>query len=123
DVSVRTAEASIDLYVGDAHAALRRIDEAWGAIERIGVLRLQQPRIELAALRARALLGLGDRDRLREVRTLADDIIKEGAQWAIGLGHLLRGAAHAGAGAAELARQELVAAEEQLVATGMMGHL
>ncbi|MEO8703206.1 MAG: AAA family ATPase [Kofleriaceae bacterium] len=123
DVSIMTAAVNIDLYIGDVGAALRRIEAAWGQLDRIGVLRLQQPRIELAMLRARVLLAGSNEDRLREARTLADDMIKEAAPWAAGFGHLVRAAAFAWSRHPESARVELLAAEEQLVSTGMMGFL
>jgi hypothetical protein len=50
-------------------------------------------------------------------------LIKEGAPWAAGLGHLVRAAAFAWSGLGDAARVELLEAEEQLVATGMMGYL
>ena len=56
------AAANIDLYIGDAVAVQRRIDAAWEPLDRIGVLRLQQPRVELALLRARTRLALGGGD-------------------------------------------------------------
>ena len=59
----------------------------------------------------------------RVVRGFAEDLIKEGATWAAGLGHLLRAAAYAWTDAASAARVELLAAEEQLVSSGMMGLL
>jgi hypothetical protein len=54
---------------------------------------------------------------------LGDELVKEGAVWAMGLGHLVRAAAHAWSTADELARHELATAEEHLVATGMMGYV
>ena len=123
-VQLVTAAVNIDLYVGDTTTALRRLDDARPRIERLGTTRLQQPRIELAMLRARVLLADRSRDdRLREVRGLADDLLKEGAPWAAALGHLVRAAAYAAARSNDAARGELLAAEEQLVATGMLGYL
>ena len=117
------AAANIDLYTDDPVAALRRLDEARAKIDRLGATRLQLSRIELMTLRARALLARGGDDHLREVRAIADDLVKEGAAWAAGLGHLLRASAHAFGRQPEVARVELLAAEEQLVATGMLGYL
>ncbi len=125
DVSVMTAAANIDLYVGDAAAALERIDAAWPHLDRIGCLRLQQPRVELAMLKARALLALPDHtaEQRREARAHADAMIKEGAPWATGLGHLIRAATHAISRATETARNDLIAAEEHLLSCGMQGYL
>jgi tRNA A-37 threonylcarbamoyl transferase component Bud32 len=120
-VACIVAAANIDLYTGDATSALQRLDDARARIERLGAARLQLPRIELATLRARALLARGGDER--EVLAIADELIKEGAAWAAGLGHLVRAASYAFARQPEAARVELLAAEEQLVATGMMGHL
>jgi len=124
-MSAMTAAVNIDLYTGDARSGARRLDEAWSQLEQIGCLRLQQPRIELAMLRARTLLAMPgvSEDQLRESRTIADELIKEGAPWAAGLGHLVRAAAYAWSRLPDSARVELLAAEEQLVATGMMGYL
>ncbi len=123
DASLMIAAANIDLYVGDPAAAFSRIDAAWGQLEQIGCLRLQQPRIELALLRARVLLALGGVERRREARIHAELMIKEGAPWATGLGHLIRASVHAFAGGDEAARAELLAGEEHLMAAGMLGYL
>ena len=125
-VRALAAAANIDLYVGDAASALHRLDEARPRIDRLGCARLQYLRIELGVLRARALLlstAGRTEDRLREVRGITDELHKEGAPWAAGLAHALRASAHAFAGALDVARVELLAAEEQLVATGMLGLL
>ncbi len=123
DVSLMIAAANIDLYIGDPEAAFSRIDAAWGQLEQIGCLRLQQPRIELALLRARVLLALGGVDRRREARIHAELMIKEGAPWSTGLGHLIRASVHAFAGGTEAARAELLAGEGHLMAAGMLGYL
>ena len=128
------AQINIELYTGQHAAAARRLTEAWPNIEQLGLLRLQQPRIELTLLRARVLLaelavggaaaGLapGTRaDRLRTVRGLADDILKEGAGWALGLGHVTRAAVCAWSDDAEGALDQLVRAEHELIAAGMVG--
>lgn len=128
---VVTAAVNIDLYTGDAAAAAHRLEGAWADLERIGCLRLQQPRVELSMLRARTLLagltaGPGPRpseERLRPIRAIADELAKEGADWAVALAHLVRAAVHAFRGDGEGARGELRAAEELLVGGGMMGFL
>src|SRR6185436_6236551 len=124
---VVTAAANIELYTGDGPAAARRLADAWGDLERIGCLRLQQARIELTALRARAQLASlpanPPEDRLRPIRALANELAREGAEWATALGHLVRAAVHAFRRDAESARSELLAAEELLVGGGMMGFL
>jgi tetratricopeptide (TPR) repeat protein len=121
------AAAEIELYAGDGAAAARRLAAAWRDLQRIGCLRLQQSRVELAALRARAALAALDprppEDQLRPIRAIADDLIKEGAEWAAALGHLVRAAVYAFRGGDEQARTELLAAEGLLVDNGMMGFL
>ncbi len=123
DVSLMIAAANIELYTNDPGAAFTRIDSVWSQLEAIGCLRLQQPRIELALLRARALLAVGGHDQRREARIHAELMIKEGAPWATGLGHMIRASVHAFAGGVEAARAELLAAEEHLISTGMLGYL
>jgi hypothetical protein len=121
------AAVNIELYAGDARAAERRLAGAWSDLERIGCLRLQQPRIELAMLRARTALAALAPDpaegRLRPIRAIADELGKEGAEWATALGHLVRAAVHAWRRDEASARTELLAAEELLVTNGMMGFL
>ncbi len=124
NVQLLVAAANIDLYCGDASGATKRLDDAWPQLERIGVLRLQQPRIELEILRARTLLADPRADgRLREARRIADDLIKEGAPWAVGLGHLIRASCQAWAGSGQLAIDELTLAEQHLQAAQMLGFL
>jgi hypothetical protein len=118
------AQVNIELYLGNATAAARGLLEAWPSIEQIGVMRLQQPRIELNLLRARSLLAdPAQVDRLRTARGIADELLKEGAVWASGLGHLVRAAVFAWAGDAGAALGELVHAEDDLMNAGMMGFL
>ena len=118
------AQVNIDLYAGQVQVASRRLHDAWSSIEQIGVLRLQQPRIELQLLRARVLLAdTTQSDRLRAARVIADDLLKEGASWASGLGHLVRAAVHAWSDDPERALDELLSAEDELVSAGMLGLL
>jgi tetratricopeptide (TPR) repeat protein len=123
-VQAVVAQVNIDLYVGAAAAAARRLSEAWPSIEQIGVTRLQQPRIELQLLRARTLLAdVSQPDRLRAARGIADEMLKEGASWASGLGHLVRAAVLAWHGDGNGAIGELALAEDDLAAAGMVGLL
>jgi len=102
------------------------LDAAWPEIERIGALRLQQLRVELELLRAR--VALADTSRARDERSrlalrIADELIKEGAPWAVALGLLARASAlalrddHGGAADA------LAAADDQLASADMIGWL
>jgi len=123
-VQAVVAQVNIDLYTGATGAASRRLLEAWPSIEQVGVTRLQQPRIELQLLRARTLLAdTSHGDRLRGARQIADELLKEGASWASGLGHLVRAAVLAWSRDEDGAMGELVLAEDDLVAAGMVGLL
>jgi len=123
-VQVVVAQINIDLYVGQAATAARRLLEVWPSIEQVGVMRLQQPRIELHLLKARTLLAdTTQPDRLRTARGLADELLKEGAVWASALGHLVRAAVLAWSDADDAALDELEQAEDDLVASGMTGLL
>jgi tetratricopeptide (TPR) repeat protein/tRNA A-37 threonylcarbamoyl transferase component Bud32 len=122
-VQAVVAQVNIELYTGHAAVASRRLVDAWPSIEQIGVMRLQQPRIELNLLRARTLLAdITQPDRLRAVRSLAEDMLKEGAPWASAIGHLVRAAVLAWNDNDD-ARIELAQAEDDLVASGMFGLL
>jgi tetratricopeptide (TPR) repeat protein len=117
------AQVNIELYIGHAAVAARRLLEAWPSIEQLGVMRFQQPRVEIKLLRARTLLAdITQPDRLRAARTLADDMLKEGATWASALGHLVRAAVFAW-NDDDGAIDELAQAEDDLVAAGMIGLL
>jgi tRNA A-37 threonylcarbamoyl transferase component Bud32/tetratricopeptide (TPR) repeat protein len=123
-VQAVVAQVNLELYAGDAATAARRLLEAWPRIEQIGVLRLQQPRIELQALRARVLLGDPTApDRIRGARQIADELAKEGAVYAAGLAHLVRAAVHAWTGDADGALAELALADDDLTSSGMFGLL
>jgi hypothetical protein len=123
-VQAAAAQINIDLYLGAPAVASQRLLEAWPNIEQTGVMRLQQPRVELNLLRARTLLAdPAQPDRLRAVRAIADEMLKEGAGWASALGHLLRAAVHAWTGGEDAAIGELARAEEELTAAGMIGLL
>ncbi|HET7504551.1 MAG TPA: protein kinase [Kofleriaceae bacterium] len=123
-VQSAVAQINIDLYRGQLAEASRGLLEAWPSIEQIGVMRLQQPRIELNLLRARVLLAdRGQPDRLRSVRALADEMLKEGAAWASAFGYLLRSAVCAWNGDNQAALGELEQAEDCLVTAEMHGFL
>jgi len=123
-VSAVSAAVHLDLYAGDATTAAGRLEDAWPGIERLGVLRLQQPRVELSMLRARTLLAEPRGDgALRAAEAIADALVREGAPWASGLGHLVRASAAAWAVNADRALAELAAAEAELAACDMVGFL
>jgi eukaryotic-like serine/threonine-protein kinase len=112
------AACNVDLDAGNVADAAKRLEETWPEIDRIGALRSQHLRVELQVLRARIMLAQGRRKL--EVAKIADDLIKEGATWANGIGHLLRAATER---SFEQAMLSLLAAEEDFVATGMAGWL
>jgi hypothetical protein len=62
-------------------------------------------------------------ERLRSIRAIGHELIDEGAGWAAALGHLVHASVHAFGRDAVRARSELLAAEELLVGSGMMGLL
>jgi hypothetical protein len=111
---------NIDLYVGDHERARRRLEDAWPDLDRLGVMRLQLPRVEMSLLRARTRLAAGDGDP-RAARVLGDELLKEGTPWATGLGHLVRASCAAWSGAVEPARVSLQVAETALASAGMRG--
>ncbi len=51
------AALHIDLYVGDAWGAWRRINAAWPKVQRALLLAMESPRVELRNMRARAALA------------------------------------------------------------------
>ena len=114
------AACNIELYAGDVAAATKRLDQMWPDIERLGVLRMQQLRVELQYLRARTLVA--ERAE-KQLRVLGEDLIKEAAPWAIALGLVTRAAGLHLRGDRDGAIGSLQAAEEQLVAAGMTGWL
>jgi hypothetical protein len=118
------AACDIDLYAGDATDAADRLAERWPQIERTGVLRVQHLRVELELLRARVALADGARpreDRVKLIRQIADDLVKEGAAWAIALGQLLRAGSQHVRGDLDGAIGTLRAAEDSLQGSGMSG--
>ena len=91
------ARAQIDLYQGDGATAHRRIVEAWGPIERSRQLHIEQQRVLLSTLRARAAVGHARRipqrarDLLDEATKFANDVARTGTGWALAEAALLRG--------------------------------
>jgi tetratricopeptide (TPR) repeat protein/tRNA A-37 threonylcarbamoyl transferase component Bud32 len=114
------AACNIDLYAGNVANAAGWLEHAWPSIERVGVLRVQQLRVELLYLRARILVF---QRAEKPLRLLSEELIKEATPWAIASGLLARAAALEMRGDRRGAIASLVAAEEQLVAAGMTGWL
>jgi len=114
------AAAELDLFAGDAASAGHRLRDAWAQIERLGGLRIQHLRIELAMLRGRIALVMGDP---RAARDHAHAMIKEDADWAAALGHLLGAACAVSEGDTHAAFDALALAEPLLDGAGMLGFL
>lgn len=114
------AACNIAFYLGDVRGAARLLDEMWPNIEKLGVLRMQQLRVELHYLRARVLVA--ERND-KQLRLLGEDLIKEAAPWAIAIGLIARAMALEIRGDRGGAIVSLHAAEEQLAAAGMTGWL
>ncbi|MCA9675946.1 MAG: AAA family ATPase [Myxococcales bacterium] len=90
------SRVSIDLYRGDGLTALRRCDEAWPALERSLMLRVQLMRSLLWSVRARAMVAAshqdGDRRRLRKILKIARRIDREGVDYCRAEAAMLRAA-------------------------------
>ena len=85
------ALAEIDLYRGDAGAALSRVSRQWHRLRKL--TRIQFVAIEASFLRGRVALACGLTPALRrQVVRDARRIEREGAAWGLGLAALLRGA-------------------------------
>jgi tetratricopeptide (TPR) repeat protein len=110
------AACNCDLYVGNVKDAAKRLNDTWSEIDRIGALRSQSLRVELLLLRGRISLAQGKLEAAR----IADDLIKEGATWANGIGHLLHAAVERDRDSSIIS---LLAAEEDFVTSGMAGWL
>ena len=88
-------EAQIDLYQGDGKAAWDRLAAAWPMLAGSHFMRVQQVRIFMRHLRARAALaaasGVADREPLlRAAEKDARALSKEGIRWADELTRLVR---------------------------------
>ncbi|HEX5063176.1 MAG TPA: protein kinase [Kofleriaceae bacterium] len=112
------AACNVDLYAGNIADAAKRLDETWPEIDRIGALRSQHLRVELLLLRARILLA--QKKRTSEVARIADELTREGATWANGIGHVLRAATQRTVDDAIVSCEQ---AEEDFTTTGMVGWL
>jgi len=112
------AAAQVDLYRGDAAAAAARLVQATPQLERIGLVRFQQARAELAYLRARIAIALADRGATAHAESLA----AEGVPWAVGLGQLAHASLRAFAGDLEGALDALQLAEDAFESAKMAGH-
>jgi hypothetical protein len=113
------AAASVDLYRGDAPAAAARLAAAAPHLERIGLARFQQSRVELDYLRARIAIACADPAAV----AIVDSLIAEGVPYAVGLGQLARAAMFAFSGDADPALDALQLAEDSFAGAKMAGHV
>ncbi|HEY4178648.1 MAG TPA: protein kinase [Kofleriaceae bacterium] len=116
------AAANVDLARGEIAAANARLRSAHEKFERLGVDRMQQPRIELAVLRARLALADTPR-RAREARDLSRALASEDVAWARALGQLFGAACAAWDGDVAAATIQLQGAEAELDAAAMVGYV
>jgi eukaryotic-like serine/threonine-protein kinase len=86
------AQVHIDLYTGDAAAALARLSERWARLDDSLLRRVPMIRIQTGFLRARAALAVGE---LRAAARMANGLRRERPRWAQALGELVfAGIAH-----------------------------
>ena len=90
-------EAQIDLYLGDAESAWRRLEADWPALRRSHLLRVQQIRIVMLHLRARCAVALASKGKdsstwLHHAERDARSLRREKLPWADALADLIDGA-------------------------------
>jgi tetratricopeptide (TPR) repeat protein/tRNA A-37 threonylcarbamoyl transferase component Bud32 len=112
---------NVDIYSGKLADASKRLEAAWPHIDRIGALRIQHLRVELLLLRARLALAHGK--RLAEAAQIGEDLVREGATWANGIGQLVLASTQFARKDLEGANVSLLAAEEDFGTTEMLGWL
>jgi hypothetical protein len=120
-------EAQIDLYQGDGSAAWERVTAQWPALARSSLLRVQQVRIFLLHLRARAALAAvpaaaDPRRLLHAAERDARLLWRERIPWAEALAQLVRAGIAMGRHDAGGARQLLEDAASRLEAAGLRLH-
>jgi hypothetical protein len=120
------SSAQIDLHCGDGVAALARVHEAWPAVARAQLLRVQQVRVDMHSLRARSALCVAGSTRdARRIDAAARDAAgmhRERMPWAAGLAHTLDGVVAALRGQTARATELLATAEQELDACAMRLH-
>lgn len=122
------AQVQVDLYTGEAEAAWSYVRRRWPDLSRSMLLRIQQIRVEVCDLRARAALasatlGLDDRaQRIKSARQDARRILREKVHWGNPLAHLILSAASAAEGDEDSALSLAREATDGFTAAGMQGH-
>jgi hypothetical protein len=114
-------ETQLDLYEGQGERAWRRLTEAWPLLARSHLLLVEQVRIFLVHLRARAALAAagGSADRLRTAAADARRLLREPAAWAQALGKLIEAGVARGKGDVAGAGRHLEDAAARLDAVAM----
>jgi hypothetical protein len=120
-------EAQIDLYQGEVSAAWERVTSQWPVLARSYLLRVQQVRVFLIHLRARASLAAAPaapdpRPLLHAAERDARLLRRERIAWALALAQLVRAGVAMGRHDGALARQLLEDAAGRLEAAGMRLH-
>jgi serine/threonine protein kinase len=120
-------EVQIDLYQGEGSAAWGRVTDQWPALARSYLLRVQQVRIFLLHLRARAALAAAlaaaePEPLLQAAEQDARLLRRERIAWADGLAQLVRAGVAMGRHDAGGARQLLEDAAGRLEAAGLRLH-
>ena len=119
------AEMTLDLYCGDAAAALARVKRTWPALRRSLLLRMQNVRGYAVGFRVRTLLALAAEDPVRrpELHVAAERDVarmeREGHVWADAEALLFRATIDAQRGDAAQARTKYARAIEAFSAMGM----
>ena len=122
------AQVQVDLYTGDAEAAWGAMARRWPELTRSLLLRIQQIRIEVRDLRARAALaavtgGTGDlQSRVKQARRDAKKILHEKTHWGDPFAHLILGGACALEGDLATALNYTREAIGGFEAVGILGH-
>ena len=122
------AQVQVDLYTGDAEAAWGVMQRRWPELTRSLLLRIQQIRIEVRELRARAALaaatgGTGDlQSRVMKARRDAKKILREKTHWGDPFAHLILGGACALEGDLAKALNYTREAIGGFEAVGIQGH-
>ena len=122
------AQVQVDLYTGDAEAAWGMMQRRWPELKPSMLLRIQQIRIEVRDLRARAALaaatrGTGDlQARLKSARHDAKKILGEKTDWGDPFAHLVLGGACAAEGDLGRSLDFTREAIEGFEAAGIQGH-
>ncbi len=109
----------IAIYQGRGEEALSQVEEAWPSINRALLLRLQELRIELRFLKAKAALAAGNARSLKLAKREAKALLKEDLALGPALGAAVMGAALIQAGQRDKAQDSLQKAQAGFQALGM----